>query len=62
MEETYYCPDCYSKLERLYSCGSESYICNSCKKLISRKRIVPEKEVVSKVVKLVTEKLTQENT
>jgi hypothetical protein len=51
---------CSAQLERLYSCGSESYICNQCKKLVSRKNILTEEEVVSKVVELVTEKLNGE--
>jgi hypothetical protein len=51
---------CSAQLERLYSCGSESYICNQCKKLVSRKSILTEEEVVSKVVELVTEKLNEE--
>lgn len=40
----YYCPDCNSKLEKLAACGSTSYFCNNCKKLISRKRIFKEEE------------------
>ncbi|WP_069997651.1 YfgJ family double zinc ribbon protein [Cellulosilyticum sp. I15G10I2] len=60
MEETFYCPDCNSKLERLYSCGSDSYICNACRKLVSRKTILTEKDVVTKVVELVVKKIAEE--
>ena len=59
MEETYYCPDCSSPLERLYSCGSESYFCNACNKLVSRKSMVSEEELRSKVEKLVIKKLDE---
>ncbi|MCH4887774.1 EamA family transporter [Acidaminobacter sp. JC074] len=49
MEKIYKCPDCDSELEAQISCGSESYFCKSCKKLISRKKIKghPNYEVTS---------------
>ena len=43
MEKEYYCPECNSKLEKIEGCGSISYFCKKCKKLISRKRILDRK-------------------
>lgn len=40
MEKEYYCPECNSKLEKIEACGSKSYFCNKCKKLISKKGIL----------------------
>ena len=42
MEKEYYCPECNSRLEKMIGCGSISYFCRKCKKLISRKRILEE--------------------
>lgn len=39
---TYYCPDCDNKLEKVTGCASVSYFCDTCKKVISRSRIVSE--------------------
>ncbi|MDF2615017.1 MAG: hypothetical protein K0S71_2803 [Clostridia bacterium] len=61
VEETFYCPDCSSKLERIYGCGSDSYLCNTCRNLISRKRILTEKDMVKKVVELVAKKLNEKD-
>ena len=41
--ENYYCPVCKSKLEVESGCGSVSYFCNKCNKLISSSKILTEK-------------------
>lgn len=38
--KSYACPHCNEVLEEVSGCGSVSYFCNQCKKLISRKEIV----------------------
>ena len=38
-QEVYKCPDCGSQLEKEIACGAETYYCNVCKSLKSRKRI-----------------------
>ena len=38
--EDYYCPDCHDKLERLSGCGAVGYMCNTCKHLISRQKML----------------------
>lgn len=38
-KKEYVCPDCGKPLEQALSCGSESYFCHECSKLVSRKRI-----------------------
>jgi uncharacterized protein YlaI len=48
MSNIYYCPECKSKLEEISGCGAISYFCNTCKKLISRKKILPEEEMQKK--------------
>lgn len=48
MNERYYCPDCKNELEVTNACGSESYFCNHCKKLISRTKIVSQTEMALK--------------
>lgn len=42
VEKEYYCPECNSKLEKIAGCGSISYFCEKCKKLISKKKILGE--------------------
>lgn len=59
MGEQYYCPDCGHKLEVLSGCGSVSYFCNTCKLLISRKRIMDEAQLTEKIAKKVIEKLSE---
>ena len=59
MGEEYYCPDCGHKLEVLAGCGSVSYFCNTCKLVISRKRIMTEEQLTEKISKEVIEKLGQ---
>lgn len=44
MEKDYYCPECGFKLEKIEGCGSVGYLCDKCKKLISRKRILTEEQ------------------
>ncbi|MEL7655725.1 MAG: zinc-ribbon domain-containing protein, partial [Bacillota bacterium] len=38
--EDFYCPECFGKLERLSGCGAVGYMCNSCKHLISRQKML----------------------
>lgn len=38
--EDYYCPDCKGKLERLSGCGTVGYMCDTCKHLVSSKKIL----------------------
>ena len=45
MEKDYYCPECNSKLEKIEGCGSVVYLCDKCKKPISRKRILTEEQI-----------------
>ncbi|MBC2581986.1 zinc-ribbon domain-containing protein [Clostridium sp. DJ247] len=52
MEDLYYCPECNNELELIAGCGSASYFCNNCKKLISRKKILSYEEMKNKVVKV----------
>lgn len=44
MEKEYYCPECNLKLEKIVGCGSVGYFCNKCNKLVSKKRILTEKQ------------------
>lgn len=40
MSKKYICPDCNKQeVEEMNGCGSTSYFCNNCKKLISSTRI-----------------------
>lgn len=43
--EKYYCPECHSKLEKKEGCGSISYFCYTCKKLISRSKMLTEEQL-----------------
>lgn len=45
MEKEYFCPECNSKLEKIEGCGSVGYLCDKCKKLISRKRILTKEQI-----------------
>ena len=38
--EDYYCPKCFDKLERLSGCGAVGYMCNTCKNLVSRQKML----------------------
>jgi hypothetical protein len=38
MGNEYYCPEWNSKLEKIEGCGSLSYFCEKCSKLISKKK------------------------
>lgn len=42
MKEKYYCPDCHEEVEVLEACGSSSYFCNNCKKLISGRKVLTQ--------------------
>lgn len=48
MNEQYYCPECHNPLERHSGCGAVGYLCNTCKKLISRQRILTYEEIKGK--------------
>ncbi len=37
--EDFNCPDCSAKLNEISGCGSVSYFCSECKKLISRSKM-----------------------
>lgn len=43
--EDYYCPECFEKLERLSGCGAVGYMCNTCKHLISRQKMLSRQEM-----------------
>ncbi len=43
--EKFYCPECFSKLEKKEGCGSISYFCYTCKKLISRSKMLTEEQL-----------------
>jgi hypothetical protein len=47
--EDYYCPQCFEKLERLSGCGSVGYMCNACRKLISRKKMLSRQEIEEEI-------------
>lgn len=36
----YYCPQCHNKLERIASCGTVGYMCDTCKRLVSKTKIL----------------------
>ncbi len=42
--EDYYCPECFDKLERLSGCGAVGYMCNTCKHLVSRQKMLTEQQ------------------
>ncbi len=45
----YTCPYCHEKeVEEINACGSSSYFCNHCKKLVSNQEIKKQKEDESK--------------
>jgi hypothetical protein len=43
--EDFYCPECFDKLERLSGCGAVGYMCNTCKHLVSRQKMLTEQQV-----------------
>lgn len=43
--EDYYCPECLNKLERLAGCGTVGYMCNTCKHLVSRQKMLSQQEI-----------------
>ncbi|MDF3002768.1 MAG: hypothetical protein K0Q48_2887 [Bacillota bacterium] len=45
--EDYYCPDCGNKLERISGCGTVGYMCDTCKHLVSKSKILTEQELVT---------------
>lgn len=48
MEEQYYCPTCSSELEKLASCGTIGYFCDTCKSLVSKSKILKAEEMEKK--------------
>jgi len=45
MEQIYYCPKCSGELERIASCGTVGYFCNSCRNLVSKSKILTHDEM-----------------
>lgn len=45
MKEKHYCPTCQKEVEVIAACGASNYFCNYCKKLVSSKAVLTEKEV-----------------
>ena len=45
MSENYYCPECMSRLEKKEGCGSISYFCYTCKKLVSRSKMLTKDQM-----------------
>ena len=43
--EDYYCPECLNKLEKLSGCGTVGYMCNTCKHLVSRQKMLSQQEI-----------------
>lgn len=43
--EDFYCPECLDQLERLSGCGAVGYMCNTCKHLISRQKMLSLKQM-----------------
>lgn len=43
--EDFYCPKCFDKLERLSGCGAVGYMCNTCKNLVSRQKMLSEHDM-----------------
>ncbi len=43
--QDYYCPNCFNQLEKISGCGTVGYMCNSCKHLVSKQKILTEKEM-----------------
>lgn len=42
----FYCPECHNKLQYLSGCGAVGYLCGTCKKLISRSRILSYDDMI----------------
>lgn len=42
MKKVYLCPECHNELEEITGCGTQSFFCGNCKKLISRKNIIDQ--------------------
>lgn len=49
MSQYYYCPDCLTKLEKKEGCGSISYFCYTCKKLVSRSKMLTKEQLDEQV-------------
>ncbi len=43
--DEYYCPKCLDKLEKLSGCGAVGYMCNTCKNLVSRQKMLTRQEM-----------------
>lgn len=47
INDIFYCPVCYNKLERLDGCGAVGYMCHTCKRLVSRKNMLTIEDINS---------------
>ena len=54
--EDYYCPKCLDKLERISGCGTVGYMCNTCKSLVSKGKILNSEQMKDKLADDATEK------
>lgn len=61
MEKSFYCPECSHKLEEIKGCGSIGYFCDYCKKLISRKVMLTEEQLVKKTAEKEIQQLPTED-
>ena len=46
--EDYYCPICFNKLVRYSGCGAVGYMCDTCKHLISRSKMLTFEQMEEK--------------
>ena len=44
MNALFICPDCQHEVEVLTGCGSVSYYCHTCKKLVSSKKVIRQEK------------------
>lgn len=58
--EDYYCPTCFDKLEKLSGCGTVGYMCNTCKHLVSRQKMLSEQELEEKKLRQLNERDPEE--
>jgi hypothetical protein len=58
--EDYYCPTCCDKLEKLSGCGTVGYMCNTCKHLVSRQKMLSEQALEEEKLRRQSEKNPEE--
>jgi hypothetical protein len=58
--EDYYCPTCFDKLEKLSGCGTVGYMCNTCKHLVSRQKMLSEQALEEEKLRRQSEKNPEE--